>query len=134
VVSDVDVAELEAIVRAMPRSRLEGDLRAMLAARDQAATEPGPASLLPSPEFPGPRFSGAVRWSCRYRCGWSHTETPGLETPGPLVLPVGFGPEDVEAALTRRATESHQALQARVTSAFTEHYATAHPERQEAET
>lgn len=122
-----DLAELEAIARSL-RGTPADDLGELLAAREAtAAAEPGQAHLLPVPEFPGPLGAGLVRWSCRYGCGWSHTEEPGREPAGPLVLPAGFGPDDLSAAVTRHAGERHQALQARVEAAFTEHYATAHP-------
>ncbi|MFM9594064.1 hypothetical protein ACKI16_24060 [Streptomyces scabiei] len=123
--------ELEAVLQTV-RATAGDDLRDLLAARQRAAeAEPGEAHLLPPPEFPGPRFSGAVRWSCRYGCGWSHTERPGLEPMGPLVLPVDLRPEDVSAAITRQAEERHQALQSRVLDAFTAHYAAEHQEQEQ---
>jgi hypothetical protein len=125
-----EFADLEAILQAA-RATAGDDLRALLAARERTAeAEPGEAPLLPPPELPGPGFSGAVRWSCRHRCGWSHTEHPGMEPMGPLVLPVDFRPEDVSAAVTRQAEERHQALQARVLDALTAHYAAEHQEQE----
>lgn len=124
-------AELEAALQAT-RGTEGDDLVALLAARHQAAeAEPGEARLLPSPELSGPLGSGAVRWSCQYGCGWSHTERPDLEPMGPLVLPVDFRPEDVSAAVTRQAEERHQALQARVLDALTAHYAAEHQEQEQ---
>lgn len=121
-----DLAELEAVARSL-RGTPADDFRELLAAREAAATAgPEEAHLLPEPES-GRLGSGTVRWSCREGCGWSHTETPGMEPAGPLVLPVGFGPDDVSAALTRQAGERHRELLKRVEGAFTEHYATAHP-------
>lgn len=123
-----DLAELDAITRTL-RATPADDLRELLAAREAtAAAGPVEAHLLPEPEFPGRLGSGDVRWSCRHGCGWSHTERPGLEPMGPLVLPVGFGPDDVSAAVTRQAGERHRALLARVEAAFTEHYAAEHQE------
>lgn len=128
-----DLADLEAIARSL-RGTPADDLRELLAAREKtaAADRDQEAHLLPEPEFPGRLGSGVVRWSCRYGCGWSHTERPGLEPVGPLVLPVGFGPDDVSEAVTRQATERHQALQARVEAAFTAHYEAEHQEAESA--
>lgn len=125
-------AELEAAVQAVAAAAVDDWWRAATVAREQpAATEAGQdeAHLLPLPEFPSrPRYAGTVRWSCRYGCGWSHTELPGLEPMGPIVVPANPRPEDVTAAITRQAEERHRALLARVTDAFTGHYAAAHPE------
>ncbi|GAB2327897.1 hypothetical protein [Streptomyces variabilis] len=128
-----DLAELEAIARSV-RGTPADDFRELLAAREAAATA-APETAAPEeahplfgePEFPGRLQYGAVRWSCREGCGWSHTETPGMEPAGPLVLPVGFGPDDLSAAVTRQAEERHRELWKRVEGAFAEHYATAHP-------
>lgn len=123
-----DLAELEAVARSL-RGTPADDFRELLAAREAAATaSPEEAHLLPEPEFPGPFGSGLVRWSCREGCGWSHTEVPGLDVPGPLVLPVGFGPDDLSAAITHQAEERQRELRKRVEGAFLEHYATAYPE------
>lgn len=124
-------AELEAVLQTV-RETAGDDLRVLLAARGRAPeAEQGEAHLLPPPEFAGPLGSGAVRWSCRYGCGWSHTERPDLEPMGPLVLPADFRPEDVSAAVTRQAEERHQALQARVLDALTAHYAAEHQEQEQ---
>lgn len=128
-----DFADLEAITRSL-RGTAADDLHALLNGRerDAAGPRPHPASLLPRPEFPREaQHAGTVRWSCPHGCGWSHTERPGLERPGPLVLPVDFRPEDVTEAITRRATASHQALQERVREALATHYSAAHPEHKE---
>lgn len=129
-VSVEDLAELEAVARSL-RGTSADAFRELLAAREAAATaapEEEAHPLLGEPEFPGGLGFGAVRWSCREGCGWSHTETPDMEAPGPLVLPVGFGPDDVSAAITHQAEERQRELRKRVEGAFLEHYATAHPE------
>lgn len=123
-----DLAELEAVARSL-RGTPADDLQELLAAREAAATAgPEEAHLIPEPEFPGGLGLGTVRWNCREGCGWSHTEAPDLEAPGPLVLPVGFGSDDLSAAITHQAEERHRELLKRVEGAFLEHYATAHPE------
>lgn len=125
--------DLEDIIRRAAPALLDDSFRAVLAERERARTappEPEPEPVLPRPDT-GPGifgYGGEVRWHCRHGCGWFHAERPDLEPIGHVVIPVGGGPDDVSAAITRQATARHQALQERVLTAVTEHYEQEHQE------
>ncbi|GAA2701269.1 hypothetical protein [Nonomuraea recticatena] len=103
-------------------------LHAHLRAQRQATSALPPPSIIPAPVFPaGRQFRGTVRFPCPIGCGWFHDEHPGSETPGPLLLPVGFTSEDIEDALTARAAAEGETRRRRIEGAITAHYRSAHP-------
>ncbi|MFD9256917.1 hypothetical protein [Streptomyces sp. NPDC059538] len=112
---------LDAIAR-WPKPTIEDYLRA----RREAEQAPPVVTALPMPEFAG---WGAVRYRCLLDCGWFHEENPGLETPGPVLLPVGFATEDLSAAIASAAEIRSKAAAMRVEQAIAAHFAEAHPGR-----
>jgi len=120
-VSDDDF-DLDALVGRLPMPTYDDVLRARRA--DELA--PPIVSALPMPDFVR---GGIVRYRCLLDCGWFHDERPGLEMPGPLLLPVGFTSEDLSAAISGAAEVQGKASAMRVEQAIAAHFAEAHPGR-----
>lgn len=117
-----DDFDLDALVGRLPMPTYDDILRARRA--DELA--PPVVSVLPMPEFVN---WGTVRYRCLLDCGWYHEEHPGLEMPGPLLLPADFTSEDLSAAMTSAAEVRGKARAMRVEQAIAAHFAEAHPGR-----
>jgi hypothetical protein len=121
------VDRINALLAEMPPLVAQHLVQQLAAETERMQTEP-PVPLVPPPAFPYGMDAPRARWSCRTGCGWGHEEETDPGPPGPLVLPANFTPDDVSAAISAQATARHEALRARIESAFTEHYRTEHPE------
>lgn len=130
--SDLDDLDLREALAGASTPSVDDLLRAW---REAGAAPPPEPRLLPEPTYPYGftvhRMAGTIRWSCVHRCGWSHEENPGQEVATMrVVLPAGFSSRDIGDQLTAQAKARHEAMRRRVEDAFTDHYASAHPERQ----
>lgn len=117
-----DAFDLDALVSRLPVPSYDDVLKARRA--DEMA--PPVVSALPMPDFVR---GGTVRYRCLLDCGWHHDEHPGLEMPGPLLLPANFTSEDLSAAMTSAAEIRGKAYVMRVEQAIAAHFAEAHPGR-----
>lgn len=127
--TDDPYADIEAAARGLAQITTADILRAQQAAETACPPEPG---IIPCPEFPtnSPpgRLGGIARYRCPLGCPWFHDEPTDPGPLGPLLLPAGFTPADVDAALTAQAAERGRAQHARVEAAITSHYTECHPE------
>lgn len=120
-VSDDDF-DLDALVARLPAPTIDDVLRA----RRDAEKAPPVVTALPMSDFVR---GGIVRYRCLLDCGWHHDERPGLEMPGPLLLPVGYTLKDLSAAISSAAEVRGKASAMRVEQAIAAHFAEAHPGR-----
>ncbi|MFD4921129.1 hypothetical protein ACFWNE_07395 [Streptomyces goshikiensis] len=117
-----DDRDLDAFVGDLPAPTIDDVLRA----RREAEQAPPVVTALPMPEFVR---GGIVRYRCLLDCGWFHDENPGLERPGPLLLPADFTAEDLSAAICGASEVRSKAFVMRVEQAIAAHFAVAHPGR-----
>lgn len=117
-----DDFDLDALVGQLPMPTIEDLLRA----QREAELAPPVVTALPMPDFVR---GGIVRYRCLLDCGWVHDERPGLEMPGPLLLPADFTSEDLSAAMTSAAEVRGKAYVMRVEQAIATHFIEAHPGR-----
>lgn len=117
-----DDFDRDALVGRLPMPTIEDVLRA----RRETEQAPPLVTALPMPDFVR---GGIVRYRCLLDCGWYHDERPGLEQPGPLLLPLGFTTEDLSAAMSSAAEVRGKAHVMRVEQAIAAHFADAHPGR-----
>lgn len=117
-----DDFDLDALMGRLPMPTVEDLLRA----QREAELAPPVVTALPMPDFVR---GGIVRYRCLLDCGWFHDERPGLEMPGPLLLPADFTSEDLSAAMTSAAEVRGKAYAMRVEQAIAAHFAEVHPGR-----
>ncbi|MGX1893800.1 hypothetical protein ACWIHQ_10120 [Streptomyces anulatus] len=124
--------ELDGVVASLRFGSVAEDWVELLAAQKAAQGAQPPPSLIPAPVFPqGPSggWCEVARFECqRPGCGWAVE----LDTdPGPvpaLVLPPGFTPADLSAAISAGAESRAAAQREALESAFREHLREVHAE------
>ncbi|MEU7032745.1 hypothetical protein ABZ958_03540 [Streptomyces sp. NPDC046237] len=120
--SNDDAFDLDALVARLPKQTMD-DLARM---RREAEQAPPVVTALPMPNF---MRGGIARYRCLLDCGWFHDENPGLDMPGPLLLPADFTSEDLSTAISGAAEVRGKAFAMRVEQAIAAHFAEAHPGR-----
>lgn len=128
--------ELDDVMAALRARPVAEDWAEILAAQKAAQAAPPPPSLIPYPVFPyglGSGLGGVARFECqRPGCGWAVEVNADVAPIEPLILPAGFTPDDVSAALSERAAVRVEAQRADLERAFREHLGEVHPEQVEA--